>query len=215
MQPKRQADRITLRQCSCVRSPRTRNSLILLLLIPALGAQPSVLSLRVVGDADPLTVEVSDEAARPVAGATVTFRVGDGGPTAEARTDPQGRASLPPIADLPPGPREIRIFAAKGDARAGIVALRSTGLQPVSVAQTEAPHVLLTPTTLAGRSEIKTSHRWVYIVLCVAAGVGGGLAWRMSQSHGAIPAAVAPPTGPDTTRLTIGIPAITIGSGRP
>jgi len=105
-------------------------------------ADPAILELRVVeGDGvvysvgsratRGVTVQVSDETGRPVSGATVSFTLPQDGPggafvsggrTEIVTTRADGRATVWGMQwNRTPGPFEIRITAAKGQARAGIL----------------------------------------------------------------------------------------------
>src|SRR5262252_228391 len=78
-----------------------------------------------------ITVEITNDLGRPVDGATVTFRLPEQGPsgafangskTEVATSRADGRVSAWGMEwNRTPGPFEIRIIAAKGDARAGTV----------------------------------------------------------------------------------------------
>jgi hypothetical protein len=103
---------------------------------------PAILELRIVeGDGTAystgsratrgVTVQVSDESGRPVSGATVSFTLPQDGPggvfvsggrTEIVTTRADGRATVWGMQwNRTPGPFEIRITAAKGQARAGIL----------------------------------------------------------------------------------------------
>jgi hypothetical protein len=120
-----------------------RLSVFLLLLLP-LAAQndPAILLIHVVegdGAVYPIgsratrgvTVQVTDETGKPVDSAAVSFRLPDDGPTGEfssgmrteiATTGADGRANVWGMQwNRVAGPVEVRITAAKGEARAGTV----------------------------------------------------------------------------------------------
>lgn len=108
-------------------------------------AQIAVLQIQVVeGDGavhapgaravSPLTVEVKDDAGKPVQGAAVTFHLPEDGPggvfptglrTAVVPTGAQGRATLRGLrVNRIPGTFQIRIYASKEQARAGVISLQ-------------------------------------------------------------------------------------------
>ncbi len=108
--------------------------------VPATNPNPALLRIRVVeGDefvyltgsraTRGVTVFVSDETGQPVSGATVSFRLPDssptgtfanGGKTDVMMTDDDGRAEVWGMQwNDTPGRLELRVTAAKGEARAG------------------------------------------------------------------------------------------------
>ena len=108
--------------------------------VPAENTDPSLLRIRVVeGDEFVYTVgsratrgvvvRIADETGQPVSGATVSFRLPDSGPTGTfangGRTDVEmtskdGRAEVWGMQwNQTPGRLELRVTAAKGEARAG------------------------------------------------------------------------------------------------
>jgi hypothetical protein len=157
----------------------------------------------------PLTVQVSDETGRPVAGAAVSFRLPEelvsGVFASGLRTEivvsgPDGRASVWNIQwGVAPGPVRIRVTAAKDQARAGLVVNQYVS---ESVAVTEAA-------ALGGpQARGSSSKKWKWLLLAAGA-AGGGLAAGMSRSKPAGPAAAAV-TQP-LPSVQIGPPSITIG----
>lgn len=179
-------------------------------LAPAAAAQVAILQIQVVeGDGAvhapgarsprPLTVEVTDETGRPVEGAAVSFRMPGEGPSATfpngLRTEVQitgarGRASVRGIeCNRVPGRFQIRIVAAREQARAGTVSQQYIA-EPVGGAATA---------TRGARS----GGRRKWIVAAAIAG-GGAVAGILAAGRsGATSAAAAPPS--------IGTPAITVG----
>ncbi len=117
--------------------------------LPCLAmAQIAVLQIKVIeGDggvhpagahvARPLTVEVTDDSGRPVAGAAVSFQLPASGPsglfsnglrTDLSLTDANGRAFIHAVQlNRTGGPMRIRITAVKEQARAGVVSLQYIG----------------------------------------------------------------------------------------
>jgi hypothetical protein len=148
-----------------------------------------------------LTVQVTDEAGKPVEGAAVSFRLPDDGPsgvfssglrTAVVSTKSDGRATVWGMQwNKLPGPFEIRITAVKDQARAGIVS---------------AQYLSDAVAAKSNGGTFQTSHhsrgKWL-LISAVAAGAGAGLAFSRSQG---VKAATAP-----VLATQIGNPSITIG----
>ncbi len=148
--------------------------------------------------AQPLTVQIADDSGRAVSGAAVSFRLPDDGPgglfesglrTEIAISDANGRATVRHMqCNATPGDFQIRVTAAKDEARAGALVRQS-----------------ILSTSATGRSltwKSKSGKKWVVVGLLVgglAGGVGAGVAARPS-SHPASPAPV-----------TIGPPTISVG----
>jgi hypothetical protein len=143
----------------------------------------------------PITVSVTDEAGRPVAGAAVSFHLPDTGPggaflnglrTDVAVTDERGRATVRAFhANRVPGRFQIRVLASKEHARAGTVSFQYVG-------------------------QLRTSggHRkWVAVAAVVA---GGALAGVLTRGSAAV-VGVAPPVVTPPPVVTIGPPAISVG----
>lgn len=150
-----------------------------------------------------LTVEVTDENGKPVDGATVSFRLPDGGPggtfgsglrSQVVTTHAEGKATVWGMQwNKSPGPFEIQITAVKELARAGIVSKQY--LNDLALPKP------------GGSGTFTASHhgraKW-YVISAVAAGALAGAAFsRSSQAH---TAAAAPAPG-----LQIGTPSIIIG----
>ena len=116
----------------------------LLWVAPAL-AQVAILQIRVIEgegavhlpgsrSTRPITVEITEETGKPVAGAAVSFHLPEDGPggafvnglrTEVVVTDAHGRASLHGLlANRIPGRFQIRILASKEQARAGTVSFQ-------------------------------------------------------------------------------------------
>jgi hypothetical protein len=188
-------------------------ALCLLWAAPAL-AQVAILQIRVIEgegavhqpasrSARPITVEITEETGKPVAGAAVSFHLPEDGPggtfvnglrTEVVITDASGRASLHGLlANRIPGRFQIRILASKEQARAGTVSFQYVA-EPRGGAAVR-------PTATAGR------RKWMVVAAVVAGGaVGGVVAMR---GGAASPAAV--PSAPTPPALSIGTPAITVG----
>jgi hypothetical protein len=148
-----------------------------------------------------LTVEVTDDTGKPVAGAGVSFRLpvsGAGGvfsnglTTDVAITGSDGRASVSGVRwNKTPGPFEIRVMAAKGRLRAGTVVAQELAAPGDSrTAQTaDRP----------GRSRLK-------VVLIVAGAAAGSVAAGLAFGRSSRPAAA-----PAQDSLSVDMPTITIG----
>jgi hypothetical protein len=202
--------------------------------LPAQAApqQPAGLEIRVLqGEgavhqpgrrgSQPLVVEVIDEAGRPVEGALVSFRlpsIGPGGvfanglPSEVIITGRDGRAAVGGARwNTIAGPFHVRVTAAKGETRAGILVAQSiersqggTGRQPVPTAKpTEAApagprDVALPP--------FKPRRRWLTPFLIAAGAAAGGV------TAGFVVSRRGSPSGqPADSGVTIGPPSITIG----
>ena len=152
--------------------------------------------------ARPLTVRVTDEGDRAVAGVAVSFRLPEDGPsgvfgnglrTELAITDANGRAMLRGLQlNRTPGTFRIRITAAMELARAGTVVEQSIAAPAPGTSAAFRP-------TAASRSHKK----WIVVGLA-AAGVGGGLVAGMSGHSGGASAK-------SPTPVTIGAPSISLG----
>lgn len=190
---------------------------------PAGGSQPvAILQIRVVeGDGAVhaagmratrgLIVEVTDETGKPVAGAAVNFRLPDEGPsgvfangmkTEVVITSPDGRAALWGMQwNRVEGPFQIRVTAAKGQARAGTVVSQYLSL---AVASKQSGPAAARAVAAPGKPRSK----WLWIgVLVAGSAVGGGLAAGLAKSSNTNTAA----TTPTTPTLTVGTPVVTIG----
>ena len=193
---------------------------ILLLVHLPLAAQndPAILLIRIVegeGTVYPtgsratrgITVQVTDETGKPVESAAVSFRLPDDGPTGAfssglrteiVTTGVDGRASVWGMQwNRMTGPLEVRITAAKGQARAGTVCglyLRES-LAPADSYKTEPRR-----TVLAGWR----SHRKIWLGVGIAAAAFVSVA--AISSRGTPSAAAAGVNAPQ-----IGTPTIIIG----
>jgi hypothetical protein len=195
--------------------PVARTLAVILAAALAYGADaPSLLTIRVAegdGAAYPigsratrgLTVLVTDEAGRPVEGATVSFTLPAEGPggvfTSGARTEiaathADGRAAVWGMQwNRTAGPFEIRITAVKGPARAGVVSSQSLSNAP-EVRDASQPKVH------SGWGSHKLL--WISLVVVGAAAVGvAGVAARNASTAAAS----------SVTPLKIGTPTISLG----
>jgi hypothetical protein len=153
--------------------------------------------------AQPLTVEIADGAGHAVSGAAVSFRLPDSGPggvfanglrTEIAISDANGRASVRHLQfNDTPGDFQIRIMAAKEDARAGAL----------------VPQSILAGSHISGHSLMpkhKSGKKWVVLGVLVA-GVAGGMGAGVMARPSTHPSAPAPAPAP----VTIGPPTISVG----
>jgi hypothetical protein len=155
-----------------------------------------------------IVIQVTDETGRPVEGAAVSFHLPVDGPsgtflsglkTEIATTASDGKVSVYGIQwNTVPGPVQIRITAAKAEARAGVIVNLYLSDKPVAE-------------TAGGRAQgSRSGHkgRWILLVL-LAAGAGGGAALGLAQSKSASPSGgVPPPTV--AAPPTIGTPTISV-----
>lgn len=192
-----------------------RAALCLLWAAPAL-AQVAILQIRVIEgegavhqpgsrSARPITVEITEETGKPVAGAAVSFHLPEDGPggtfvnglrTEVVITDAHGYASLHGLlANRIPGRFQIRILASKEQARAGTVSFQYVAEPRGGVATVSAAP--------AGR------RKWIAVAAAVA---GGALAGIVAIRGGAASPAAAVPSAPAPPVLSIGTPSITVGT---
>jgi hypothetical protein len=170
--------------------------------------------------ARPLTVEVTDETGRPVAGAAVSFHLPEDGPsgifvnglrTEVVTADERGRAVLRSMQlNRVPGRFQVRIIASKEQATAGTVSFQYIA-DPTSGA------------AIAGAGNRKTrepsavsagSHGHKKWILILAAGAGGAAAAFLARrSGGSTASGAGGATGNNPTPIptTIGAPSITVG----
>jgi hypothetical protein len=153
--------------------------------------------------AHPITVAVTDEMNRPVAGAAVSFHLPDDGPggafvnglrTDVAVTDARGHCTVRAfVANRIPGRFQIRIVASKEQARAGTVSFQYVG-------ELKGGTTARAGRTTAGR------RKWI----AIAAVAGGGAVAGVLASRGSGGTAASPVT-PSAPVLTIGAPVISVG----
>ncbi len=196
---------------------------------PPLAAQQqdvAVLQLRVIeGDgavhrpgsksSTPLTVQVTDEVGRPVAGVTVSFLMPGDGPagifasglsTEVLSSGADGRASVHGVRwGRATGPVRIRITARRGDTRAGLIStqyIEAVESAEHSGQESKAPSVS------------KPRAKWIAIAIVAAGAAAGGLALGVAGGGGSpAPSAGAveqPPATPATVQ--VGKPTISIGA---
>ncbi len=145
-----------------------------------------------------LTVQVTDETGKPAPGAAVSFHFPEDGPggsftnglrTDVSTTDARGRASSRAVQFNRTGGRfQVRIFASKEQARAGMASFQY-------VAETASAGV---------KAHSRSHAKWIGIIAAVAAGgiAGGVLAGRSNTAAAATPS-------PGT--VSIGTPTISVG----
>ena len=153
----------------------------------------------------PVTVQVTDETGKPVAGASVSFQLPDDGPggaftggmhTDIAITAADGKASAAGILwDRTPGPVSLRVTAAKDQMRAGAIVSMYVSDAQVSSAKTQA----------GGHRKGK----WLTIGLVVGGAAATGLALGWARSSGA--SSNAAPDTPTSPAVQVGTPSISIG----
>jgi hypothetical protein len=181
---------------------------------PLKAQDPAILQVRVVdGDGavyavgsratKGIAVQVTDETGKPVDAATISFRLPDNGPTGTfangsrteiATTRADGRALAWGMQwNRSPGLLEIRITAAKGETRAGILC---------SQYLTDAPEAKANG---GGSHNVGGSHKWLWIAVAVAGAAGGAVAAV------AIGGKASTTPAPSTAAVTIGTPSVTLG----
>ena len=157
-----------------------------------------------------LAVEVTDETGKPVGGAAVSFHLPEDGPsgtfanglrTDVATSDSRGHAAVHGVTlNRQPGRFQVRIVAAKEQARAGIVSFQYIA-EPAGVA---AP--------AAARAGASHRTRWIAIAAMAGGGaLAGLLAGRSGSAPGSSTAQTAPGSPLAAPTLSIGTPTITIG----
>ena len=198
-----------------------RISVVLLLFLLPLAAQndPAILLIRIVegeGAVYPIgsratrgvTVQVTDETGKPVESAAVAFRLPGDGPTGTfssgmqtevVNTGPDGRANVWGMQwNRVPGPLEVRITAAKGQARAGTVC----GLYLTNTLASAEPNIGKKGQPPGGWR----SHKKIWIGVGIAAAGFVGVAAVSSRGTPSTAAAAAGVNAP-----LIGTPTIIIG----
>ena len=168
-----------------------------------------------------LAVLITDETGRPVEAAAVGFRLPEEGvsgtfstglKTDLVVTGPDGRADATGVQwSRATGPFQMRVTAAKGEARAGV--LVSQYVSETSPG-TIKPQALL-PAAAPFTSISKHSYsKWLIITSLVAGAAAGGLAATLGGGGGAkkqpAPAAASP--APPPPSVVIGTPSISVGN---
>ncbi len=188
-----------------MRRPRLATALAFALSCTA-TAQVAILQIQIVSGegavhapggriAVPLIVRVTDDAGRPVAGASVSFHLPEDGPsgtfsnrmrTDTALTDARGQVSLRGIrVNRIPGPFQIRIVASKEQARAGVLSN-----QYIAAAN-------------SGVAKARSSRRkWIAALALVSGGAAAGVLAAGRTDH------TTPPAAPPLT--SIGPPSVAV-----
>lgn len=220
----------------------------MLLVFPGLASQlrgaegdPAILDLKIVeGDGTVyttgsratrgVTVQVNDESAHPVNGATVSFTLPSDGPggvfvsggrTEITTTRADGRATVWGMQwNRTPGPFEIRITAAKGQARAGILCasyLDDNRTTDTRLSNRPSDRDTVRPpeeraaaaAAKASRPEVRVGgggHRWLWIVVG-AAGVAAAGAAVVGRAGSSLTAAAEGAV----SSVQIGTPSVSLG----
>ena len=148
----------------------------------------------------PIAVQLTDETGRPLEGIAVSFRMPEEGPggafesgmkTEVVITSADGRAAVHGIRwNRTPGPFQIRITAAKGESRAGIIC--SEYITEATAGKTS----VLMPGT--------HKKKWITILAIAAGGAtAAGMATLKSSAPGTQPPVAAQP-------VQIGLPTLSI-----
>jgi hypothetical protein len=165
----------------------------------------------------PLTVAVTDETGRPIAGAAISFHLPEDGPsgtfpnglrTDVVTTDERGRAVLRSMQlNRVPGRFEVRIIASKEQSTAGTVSFQYIA-DPASGAAIAGAGNRGTrePRGVSARSH---GHKKWILILAVAG--GGAAALLASRSGGSGATNGAAVNNPAPIPTTIGAPTITVG----
>ena len=204
--------------------------------VPADGGQvqtdpaPAILRIRVLEgegsihtagtrSSQPIVIFLTDEAGRPVEGASVSLRLPDEAPTGLfangmrteiAVTGPDGRVAIRGIQwARAAGPVQLRITANKGEARAGILSTQYVTEPAGSPQPRRGPDPAAGPPRPPINKEQPSRSKWILLAALIGGAAAGGVAAAArsgSTAPGAPPlAAVTLPTA------TIGNPTITIG----
>ncbi len=195
------------------------------------GSNPSILQIRVLEGESvvhtagarairPLTIQVTDETGKPVDGATVSFRLPEQGATGHfgnglrselVTSSEEGRAIAWGIQwDKAAGPVEIRITAAKGEARAGTI----TSLylrEPAAAGQ--LAQKIQTENSREARIGGKPNWKWIALTALVAGAAAGGVAALTGASKAPTFQQPFPSASPTTQQPTfsLGAPVLTVG----
>jgi hypothetical protein len=153
-----------------------------------------------------LTVEVTDETGRPVAGAAVSFHLPEDGPggvlanglrTDVGITNEQGRVSLRGLqVNRTPGRFQVRVVASKEQARAGAMASQY-------VAEARSP--------MAESAASKGRAKWVVVAALVGGGAAAGILSMGRSASGSTPSAVVAPPAVSVPAVGIGSPTSSVG----
>ena len=151
----------------------------------------------------PLTVAVTDETGKPVAGAAVSFHLPEDGPsgvfgnglrTQVALTDQQGRVSVHGLqVNRIAGRFQIRVVASKEQARAGVVSFQYVA----------EPH---RGAAAAPAATVRRHSRWLLVAVLAGGGAAAGI---LSARH---PAAASTPTAASPVAAAVTAPPFSIGA---
>ncbi|MBX5496537.1 MAG: carboxypeptidase regulatory-like domain-containing protein [Bryobacteraceae bacterium] len=195
------------------------------------AGEPAILQIRVIegegavhiagsSSSRVLLVQITDETGRPVSGAAVSFRLPEDGPTGSLSSGlkteitisgADGRAALQGVRwNQAVGQTQIRVTAAKGQARAGILVSQyvsePSAKEALSARNRSDAAVEIRTLPEKGSSRLK----WIALTLLIA-GAGGGAAALLSRSSGGTggPGAVPPPAS--SAPPVVGAPSIIVG----
>ena len=172
----------------------------------------------------PIVIFLTDEAGRPVEGASVSLRLPDEAPTGLfangmrteiAVTGPDGRVAIRGIQwARSAGPVQLRITANKGEARAGILSTQYV-TEPAGSSQPRRgpdpaagpPRPSITPRPSI--NEQPSRSKWILLAALIGGAAAGGVA-AAARSGSTAPGA-PPPSAVTLPTVTIGNPTITIG----
>jgi hypothetical protein len=175
----------------------------------------------------PVTVEVTDDAGRPVAGAAVSFQLPQDGPgglfsnglrTDLAMTDSNGHATLHSMQlNRTAGAFRMRITAVKEQARAGIVCVQYVGegggVETAKSGAAPADRTASASQRSAGitpnNAKMSSGSHKKWVILAVLAAAGG--AAFAGVSH----ASKSTSSSPSSSSVSIGTPTISVGSPNP
>jgi hypothetical protein len=162
-------------------------------------------------------VMISDEADRPVEGASVSVRLPDEAPTGLfangmrteiALTGPDGRVSIRGIRWMrTAGPVQLRITANKGEARAGILSTQYI-TEPSGGRARRGPDPGSGPPRPTARIDQPSRSKWILVAALIGGAAAGGVA---AAARGGSSAPGAPPPAVTQPAVTIGSPTISVG----
>jgi len=168
-------------------------------------------------------VVVSDEAERPVEGASVSVRLPDEAPTGLfangmrteiALTGPDGRVSIRGIQwARTAGPVQLRITANKGEARAGILSTQYI-TEPSGGQARRGPDPGSGPPRPAARIDQLSRSKWILVAALIGGAAAGGVA-AAARGGSSAPGAPPPTAPPAVTQPTVTIGSPTISVGKP
>ena len=168
----------------------------------------------------PLTLQITDETGKPVEGATVSFRLPEQGASGHfgnglrselvTSTD-EGRAIAWGIQwDKAAGPVEIRITAAKGEARAGTITSLYLREAPAAGQLTQKVQI---ENSREERTVSRPNWKWIALSALVAGAAAGGIAALTGASKAPTfqqPFPSASPTAQQPA-FSLGAPVLSVG----